>query len=325
MSIQKKQLITIFGGSGFIGRYVVRALAAKGHRLRIAVRRPDLAKHLQPLGDPGQIMPVQANVRFSESVVAACIGADTVINLTGILDCSGEQTFESIHVEGAEIVARDAKEAGAKNFIHMSAIGADAGSPSQYGISKAEGEKRVLQQFENASIIRPSVVFGQEDRFFNLFAGLTKISMVLPLIGGGGTRLQPVFAGDVGEAIARLTELQPESSVTYELGGPQIYSLEQLLQFILKTVERKRFLVPVPWIMAELAGSVLGLMPNPMLTREQVKMLKRDNIVSAAANDSGRNLEGLGIIPETVEEHVPLYLFRYRKSGQFSETGDSTI
>ncbi len=325
--IKSKQtkLITIFGGSGFIGRHLVQNLAAQGYRIRVGVRRPDLAGRLQPLGSVGQIMPVQANVRFPKSLESACQGADIVINLTGILSPTGNQSFEAVHEFGAGAVAKAAANANASTLLHLSAIGADKNGASIYHKSKGAGEENVLKAFPKAIIVRPSIVFGPEDAFFNKFAELARFSPILPLIGGGTTKFQPVYVGDVAEAISKLLENAGSQGKIYELGGPEVLSFEQLLRFITKTIERKRLLVPVPWFVAKLMGSVLGILPSPMLTRDQVIILQSDNVVSDTAEKDHRSLQGLGIKGETIASQVPSYLYRYKKFGQYTETGNSTI
>jgi NADH dehydrogenase len=316
-------LITIIGASGFVGRHIVRALAKRGYRIRAASRRPDLAFHLQPLGTPGQIMPVQANVRYPDSLAAVSDGASVVINLTGVLYGSGAQSFDAIHVFGAEASARAAKAAGARLFIQMSANGADANSASEYARSKAEGEIQARSQFPAAVILRPSIIFGPEDDFFNRFAAMARFAPVLPLVGGGVTRFQPVFVGDIAEAVARLVDGTAADSRVYEFGGPEVFTFRQLLEFILATIGRKRLLVPLPWPVARLMAIVLGLLPKPLLTSDQVELLKSDNVVSEAAIREGRTLPGLGIDPRGIEAIVPAYLYRYRKAGQFTTTTGS--
>jgi uncharacterized protein YbjT (DUF2867 family) len=319
ISLNSATLITIYGGSGFIGRHVVRALAKTGARMRIAVRRPDLAGHLQPLGGVGQISPVQANVRFPDSLLAPANGADAVINLVGILAQSGRQTFKAVQDEGARHVAEAARAAGARAFVQMSAIGADANSPSEYARTKEAGEAAVKQAFPDAVILRPSVVFGPEDDFFNRFAALARLSPALPLIGGGKTEFQPVFVGDVARAvIAALTGKAPAGEV-YELGGPEVLTMKQVMQRVLAYSMRKRMLVPLPFPLAKLQGAILQVLPNPPLTLDQVRLLESDNVVSEAAKRDGRTLEGLGIAePVAVEAVVPDYLEQYRPKGQFS-------
>jgi len=313
-----EKLITIIGGSGFLGRHIVRALAKRGYRIRAACRRPDLAGHLQPLGVPGQVMPVQANVRYPASLAAACDGAYAVINLTGVLYSAGAQSFDAVHAFGAEASAKAARAARARVFIQMSAIGADPGSSAAYARSKAEGEARARAAFPGAIILRPSIVFGPEDSFFNRFAGLARFAPALPLIGGGATKFAPVFVGDVAEAVARLVDRGEADGKTYELGGPEVLTFKQLMQFTLNTIERRRLLIPVPWSVARLQGLVLGLLPKPLLTADQVELLKSDNVVSEAAQREKRTLDGLGIAAQGIEGIVPGYLYRFRKAGQFT-------
>ena len=325
MKQASNKLITIIGGSGFVGRHLVQTLAGQGYRIRIGVRRPDLAGHLQPLGGVGQIMPVQVNVRFPASIKSACQDADVVINLTGILSESGAQSFESVHQFGAQAVASAAAQAGVKKLIHLSAIGADENAASEYGSSKAIGEKLVKKAFAGATIIRPSIIFGSKDGFFNKIADLARFSLILPLIGGGTTKIQPVFVGDVVKAISIIVNTDQLNGTIVELGGPQIFSLKELMDFVIKTTERKRILLPIPWTIAKAIGSVLGVLPYGLLTRDQVLMLEVDNIVSELAQKQGRTLDGLGIKPESISAQVPAYLFRYKKFGQFTETGNSSI
>jgi uncharacterized protein YbjT (DUF2867 family) len=309
-------LVTVFGGSGFIGRHVVQALANRNYRIRVAVRRPELTGYLQPLGRVGQIHAVQANVRFPQSVEAAARDADAVVNLVGVLFEKGRQRFDAVQAEGAETVARAAHAAGA-GLVHMSAIGADENSPARYASSKAAGERLVLAAQPAAVIVRPSFVFGPEDSFFNRFAALATISPVLPLPGDGQTRSQPVFAGDVAEAIAKAVDGGAKPGTIYELGGPDVRTFKELMAFILATIGRRRLLVPVPFALMKLQAAVLQFLPKPPLTPDQVEMLKPDNVVSAAAREQGRTLEGLGIIPNSIASIVPDYLWRFRKTGQF--------
>ncbi|HUE47378.1 MAG TPA: complex I NDUFA9 subunit family protein [Aestuariivirgaceae bacterium] len=313
-----RRLVTVFGGSGFIGRYVVGALARRGWRVRVAVRQPHIAHHLQPLGTVGQIMPVQANVRYPDSLAAACSGADAVINLVAVLYSSGAQTFDAIHVEGSGAVAEAARDAGARRLIHMSALGADPDSPSAFARSKAEGEARALHAMPETAVVRPSVVFGPEDDFFNRFASMARLSPALPLIGGGHTKFQPVYAGDVAEGIARLLALPGVAGEAYEFGGPQVLSFREIMEYMLNVIQRRRMLVPIPWAIARLQAAVLQLLPSPPLTMDQVELLKSDNIVSEAAIRDGRTLEGLEIAPQAMEAIVPEYLVRFRRAGQFA-------
>jgi NADH dehydrogenase len=320
ISLSNTTLITIYGGSGFLGRHVVRALAKTGARMRIAVRRPDLAGHLQPLGGVGQIVPVQANVRVPDSLVAPAESADIVINLVGILSPSGKQTFKAVQDEGARHVAEAARTAGAKAFLQMSAIGADADSPSAYARTKALGEAAVREVIPSAVILRPSVVFGPEDDFFNRFAALARISPVLPLVGGGKTKFQPVFAGDVAKAAIAALSGRAQAGTTYELGGPEILTMKEVMERVLSYTMRKRRFVTLPFPLAKLQGAILQILPNPPLTLDQVRLLEKDNVVSEAARREDRTLEGLGIAePVAVEAVVPDYLEQYRPKGQFSD------
>ncbi len=310
-------LVTVFGGSGFVGRYAVQRLARRGWRIRAAVRRPDLAGHLQPMGRLGQIHAVQANVRYPESVANAVRDATAVVNAVGILSPTGKQTFTAVHVQGARAVARAAREAGAKRFVHISAIGADPKSSSAYARTKAESEQAVLEEFPGAVILRPSIVFGPEDEFFNRFAAMARLSPFLPLIGGGKTKFQPVFVGDVARAIADAVDGAARPGTIYELGGPDIRTFKELMQFVLRTIERKRLLVPLPFFLAKMQAAILQYFPKPPLTPDQVELLRVDNVVSNAAKAELRTLQGFGIEPETIEAIVPSYLWRFRKTGQF--------
>jgi uncharacterized protein YbjT (DUF2867 family) len=309
-------LVTVFGGSGFLGRHVVRALAKSHYRIRAAVRRPELAGHLQPLGRVGQIHAVQANVRHPASVEAAVRDADIVINLVGILFERSRQRFASVQAAGAGTVAKAAAQVGAR-MIHVSALGADRKSRSRYARTKAEGEEAVLAAVPGATIFRPSVVFGPEDDFFNRFAAMARISPVLPLVGGGHTKFQPVFAGDVAAAIAKAADGQAKPGTIYELGGPEIRTFRELMEFVLAITERRRPLARIPFAIARLQGFFLQFMPKPLLTPDQVELLRRDNVVSPQAIAEGRTLEGLGIDPAAFDAIVPTYLWRFRKTGQF--------
>lgn len=309
-------LITVYGGSGFLGRHVVRALARRGYRIRVAVRRPELAGHLQPLGRVGQIHAVQVNVRNAASVEAAARDADVLINLVGILFERGRQRFAAVHSAGAERVALAAHAHGAR-MVHVSAIGAAENSPSLYGRSKAAAERAVLAAQPAAIVLRPSILFGPEDDFFNRFAALARMSPALPLIGGGATRFQPVFVGDVAAAIADAAEGKARAGTVYELGGPEVRTFKELMQFVLKTIERKRLLAPLPFFAARLQASVLQFLPTPPLTPDQVDMLRVDNVVSESAKADDRTLQAFGIEPKPLEAIVPTYLWRFRKTGQF--------
>lgn len=317
MAANDPKLVTVFGGSGFVGRHIVRALARRGHRVRVAVRRPDLANFLQPIGAVGQIHAVQANLRYPDSVARAIEGADAVVNAVGILYESGKQRFGAVQATGAKAIAEATKAAGVTDLVHLSAIGADAGSKSEYAKTKAAGEKAVFNAVPEAIVLRPSIVFGPEDDFFNRFAAMARISPVLPLIGGGHTRFQPVFVGDVAAAAAMAVSGEAKSGAVYELGGPQVLTFAELMEMMLKIIDRKRLLLPVPLIGAKLTARVLELLPKPLLTCDQVLMLQKDNVVGEAAIAEGRTLAGLGITPETLAAELPSYLYRFRARGQF--------
>jgi uncharacterized protein YbjT (DUF2867 family) len=317
-AIPVETLVTVFGGSGFLGRHVVRALAGLGYRIRVAVRRPELAGHLQPLGQVGQIHAVQANLRYQASVEAAARDADVVINLVGILFERGRQRFDAVQAFGAEAVALAASAFGAR-LIHVSAIGADERSSSHYARSKATGEKLVLAAVPSAVVLRPSILFGPEDSFFNRFASIARFSPALPLIGGGHTLFQPVFAGDVAQAVVAAIEGGAQEGAVYELGGPQVRSFKDLMRFLLATIERRRLLIPIPFALAKAQASLLQLLPRPLLTPDQVELLRRDNVVSEQATREGRTLAALGIDPVAMASVLPSYLWRFRKAGQFTK------
>jgi len=305
------RLITVFGGSGFIGRYLVQRLARHGWLIRVAVRHPAQALFLKPLGDVGQITPVPASLRHEGSIRAAVAGSDAVVNLVGILYQRGRQGFAEIHAEGARRVAEAARAAGAERLVQMSALGADPSSPSDYARSKAAGEAAAAAAFPGASIVRPSVVFGPEDNFFNRFAAMARYSPVLPLIGGGRTRFQPVYVGDVADALLRIVEDPTCAGRTYELGGPQVYTFRELMELTLETTCRDRWLIPVPFWLASLQAAFLELLPSPPLTRDQVRLLQRDNVVSPGTP----GLAELGIAPTAAEIIIPTYLDIYRRRG----------
>jgi NADH dehydrogenase len=307
------QLVTIFGGSGFVGRHTVRALARAGYRIKVATRHPNRAFFLRPLGSVGQIDFVKCDVADADSVARALSGAQAVVNLTGILFQSG-QTFEEVQADGAANIAKASAAAGVGALVHVSAIGADAESNSDYAMTKAKGEASVREAFPRAVILRPSIIFGPEDGFFNKFAQMARFFPALPLIGGGRTRFQPVFVGDVAQAI--VAGLSRQDGRTYELGGPNTYSFKELLQLILRETGRKRALVPVPFSIAFLQAAFLQLLPTPLLTIDQVKLLKKDNVVSATAC----NLADLGITPTSVEAVIPSYLWRYRAKGEYAQS-----
>jgi uncharacterized protein YbjT (DUF2867 family) len=323
------RLVTVFGGSGFIGRYIVRALARQDWRVRVAVRRPDLANFLQPLGGVGQILAVQANLRYPASIEAALAGADAVVNASGIQRQIGRQNFEAVHVFGPREMARATARAGIGALVHVSGIGADTESLNPYIASKGRGEAAVREAFPAAIVLGPSVVFGPEDEFFNRFATLARFLPALPLFGGGQSRMQPVFVGDVAKAAVAALAGEAKPGAIYELGGPEVMSLRQVAEFVLQTIDRRRALIPLPFgvsrVMArgtEIASTLsLGLFPQALTTtRDQVDLLREDNLVSPAALAEGRTLQGLGIVAQGVEAIVPSYLYRFRKTGQFARS-----
>lgn len=309
-------LVTIFGGSGFLGRNVVRALCKRDYRIRVAVRRPELAGYLQPSGKVGQVHIVQANLRYPASVEAAVRDSDVVINLVGILTEGGGQTFDAVQAKGAEIVAKAAAAVSAR-MIHVSAIGADAESPSRYARAKAAGEAAVMAAVPSATIFRPSVMFGPEDQFTNRFAALARLSPVLPLIGGN-IRMQPVYVGDVAAAIADAVDGKAKAGATYELGGPEVLTMREIIETIVRIANRKPMLVPLSFGLARLQAAFLQFAPGALkLTPDQVTLLERDNVVSDAAKAAGLTLEGLGIAADPLEVIAPQYLWRFRAAGQF--------
>jgi uncharacterized protein YbjT (DUF2867 family) len=317
MASKLDTLVTVFGGSGFIGRSVVRALAKRDYRIRVAVRRPELAGYLQPLGRVGQIHAVQANLRYPSSVEAAMRDSHVAINLVGILAESGAQTFDAVQASGAEAVAKAAAAASAR-MVHVSAIGADENSPSRYARAKAAGEMAVFSAIPSATIMRPSIVFGPEDQFTNRFAALARVSPALPLIGGGLTKLQPVYVGDVATAVADVVDGKARPGAIYELGGPEVLTMREIMEIILSITERKRLLISLPFRLAKLQSMFLQFAPGAMkLTPDQVELLRADNVVSAAAKAAGLTLEGLGIAPDSLEAIAPQYLWRFRAAGQF--------
>lgn len=322
--------ITVFGGSGFVGRHVVSRLAAKGHVVRVAVRSVATAQFVKPMGDVGQVTPVRANINNDADVAAAVDGSDSVINLVGILFSRGKQNFEAVHRDGAERIARLSRAAGVSHLVQMSALGASDTSPSQYAQTKAAGEAAVREAFEDATIVRPSVIFGPDDDFFNRFASLARLAPALPvfgcpfpafrdgridLYGDGGTKFQPVYVGDVADAIVACLEGGETAGKTYELGGPTVYSFKALMELVLAATDRKSFLVPLPFWVASLEAVFLELLPKPLLTRDQVKLLKTDNVLTG----SYPTLETLGITPTAAELIVPTYLDRFRRGGRFND------
>ena len=298
---------TVFGGAGFIGRHVVQRLARQGFTVRIAGRDTEKAGRLRPLGDVGQILPVAASVTDDASVARAVAGADVVVSLVGILFERKKGDFQRIHAEGAGRVARQAAAAGAQRLVHISALGADAASPSLYARTKGEGEAAVREAFPSATILRPSVVFGPDDQFFNRFAGLAALLPVMPVIEGG-TRFQPVYVGDVADAVMAAIEREEARGRTYELGGPRVMTMREVLDFVLEQTQRRRRLVPLPHGLVALQAWLGECLPNPPLTRDQLLLLSRDNVVGETAD----GLPALGIVPKAAEAIAPSYLARFR-------------
>ena len=311
------QIVTIFGGAGFVGTQVVQLLAKSGHRIRVATRRPGLAGHVKMFGSVGQVQPIQANLRNAASVQHAVRGADIVINLVGIGQSRGAQSFTSVHVDGARHVAEAARAAGATTLVHMSALGVDlAADVSDYAASKLAGEAAVLEAFPKAIIMRPSILFGPGDGFFNLMGTLTRMFPVLPLIGGA-TRFQPAYVGDVADAFAIAAEGKVKRGLIYELGGPQIETYKELLARIQRETGRNRPMLPVPAGIAKLLAAPLSILPSPLLTGDQVELLGVDNVVSDAAIKDKRTFAAFGITPTAMDTILPTYLYRFRKHGQF--------
>jgi NADH dehydrogenase len=288
-------------------------LAQAGYRVRVGVRQPNLAYFLRPMGNVGQIQIVKTDITDADAVARALKGADAAVNLVGILYESGRQRFQSVHAEAAGRIGAAAAAQGVPTLVHISAIGASPDSPSLYARTKAEGEARLREAFPAAAILRPSIIFGPEDDFFNRFAALARLSPALPLIGGGHTRFQPVYVCDVAAAVARCVDDEQTRGVTYELGGPTVYTFKELMQLVLAETKRRRFLVPLPFPLAMLKASLLELLPKPLLTRDQVRLLQQDNVVSPGA----RGFADLGIDPDAVEAIIPSYLWRFRSEGQF--------
>lgn len=326
-----RRVVTVFGGAGFLGRHVVRRLVAEGALVRVAGRDSEAAQYLKTLGEIGQIVPVPTDIANPADVAKAVAGASAVINLVGILYQWGRQTFDRVHREGAEAIAKAAKAAGVERLVHVSALGCSADSPSAYARSKAAGEAAVLAAFPEATILRPSVVFGAEDSFFNLFAGIMRFTPMLPvfgcpvipkiklfpaadqlfsidLYGHGGVRMQPVFVGDVAEAAVRSLGDPAAVGKVFELGGPRIYSFKELMELLLKVTERKRFLAPIPFGLARFYAWFIEKLPNPLMTRDQLRLMERDNVVSPGAH----GFAALGIKPTPAETVLPTYLRRFR-------------
>ena len=303
----------VLGGSGFIGRYIVKRLASRGEVIAVGCRNAEAAKYLKPLGDVGQIVPLNVGIGDEALLPAFLAGNDSLVNCVGILRESGAQTFELVHHTGPARLARFAREAGVDRFIHVSAIGADPRSSSAYARTKAAGEQAVRDAFPTVTILRPSVVFGPEDQFFNRFAAMATVSPVLPLIGGGETRFQPVYVGDVADAIVACLEDSATAGRIYELGGPKIYSFREVLELVLSEIRRKRRFIDLPFAVAAFQAKLMSILPSPPLTPDQVELLKGDNIVSSGA----LTLASLGLTPTPAEVVLPTYLDRFRRGGWY--------
>jgi len=313
-----QNLVTVFGGSGFVGTQAVRFLAKSGWRIRVAVRNPNLAYKMRLLGDVGQIDVVQANIRDRASIERALHGAAASLNLAGVLRETGRQGFQAVHVMGARNVAEAARAMGVSRVVQISAIGADLDAPSKYGRTKAEGEAAVREIFPDAAIVRPSIVFGNGDSFFNKFAAMAQFAPALPLIGGGHTRFQPVFVGDVGRALARIVGDDASAGQTFELAGPGVFTFRELMEKMLAETGQRRLLLPVPWPAARVLGSLADLgaaLIPPPVTADQVESLKVDNVASG----QHPGLAELGLVPTSLEAILPSYLYRYRKGGQYAD------
>jgi uncharacterized protein YbjT (DUF2867 family) len=316
-----QNLVTVFGGSGFVGGQTVRRLAQSGWRIRVAVRNPNLAHAMRLHGDVGQIDVVQANVRNEASLNRALEGASAAINLVAVMHEGGRQGFQAVHVMGARNVAAAAQAQGVSRLVQMSAIGADAASASKYARTRAEGEAAARDIYPDAVVVRPSVIFGPQDDFFNRFAAMAQVSPVLPLIGGGQTRFQPVYVGDVAQALATVTSSPEATGQTYELGGPEAYTFRQLMEMMLAEIGKRRFLAPVPWPLAGLLGSLGDVASGviaPPITSDQVLLLKADNVASG----DHPGLAALGITPTALEAVLPGYLYSYRRGGQYADQED---
>lgn len=316
------KIAVVFGASGFVGRHVVRELASRGWRVRAAVRKPSAANYLKPLGKVGQIEIVQANIRYRPSINMALSGANAVVNLVGTFDTFGQNDMEELHAAGARNIAEMATKAGIEQIVHISAIGANPRGDAEYARTKAQGEEAFREYAPSAVILRPSVIFGPQDELFNRFGAMAQIAPALPLIGGGKTRFQPVYVDDVADAVAEALENPEHRGRVFELGGPEIVTFKEMMELLLAMIGRKRLLLPLPFAMAGIMGSVGGVVSRlpfieAPITTDQVKMLKTDNIVGLT-NEPVGTLEDLGIQPETMESILPTYLYKFRKQGQFS-------
>ena len=310
----KQKIATIFGATGFIGRHLIRRLTEKDFRIIVATRSPYLHGYLKPLGDPGQIDLERVNLFDEKTLKVLLKNSNVVVNLVGILYETRKQKFENIHSKFPELLSKLCNEHGIEKFIHLSALGINEDVKSMYMRTKLQGEKNILNNFDNSIILRPSIVFGHEDKFFNQFASLSQFLPFLPLIGGGQTKFQPIYVGDVAKAIATILETEEIDNKIYELGGAEIFTFQQLMNILLKEIQKIRFLIPIPFSIAKFMARILQLFPKPLITTDQIEMLKEDNVVS---NNYG-TLRDLNIEPTTIESILPHYIYRFRKGGEFA-------
>lgn len=317
------QVVTVFGASGFLGRHAVRVLAKGGfgYRIRATTRNPNAAPYLIPMGHVGQIQLLRTNVLNADDIARAVQGSEAVVNLVGILNPGGGQSYHGVHVKAPELIGKAAREAGVQTLVHISATGLSLDSESAYARTKAEGELALRQEFPQATILRPSIVFGPEDDFFNRFANLARFVPALPLIGGGHTKFQPVFVGDVAEAIAKCVDDPATRGKTYELGGPAVYSFREILEIVLREAGRRRLLLPIPFGLAKFQAFFLQYLPGKLLTPDQVTFLKRDCIVTEGALTFG----DLTIAPSSLEAVLPSYIWCFRRKGQFENSAHERI
>ena len=310
----KQKIATIFGASGFIGRHLIRRLTKKDFQIIAATRSPYLHGYLKPLGNPGQIDLEKVNLFDEERLRTLIKSSDVVINLVGILYETKKQKFEDIHAKFPDLLSKLCSELNIKKLVHISALGINETVSSQYMQSKLKGEKNIINNFDRSAILRPSVIFGPEDRFFNQFASLAEFFPVLPLIGGGLTYFQPIYVEDIAKSIVVVSEKEEINNSIYELGGPQTFTFKELMKILLKQIKKKRFLVPIPYSFAKFQAKILQLLPKPLLTTDQVEMLKYDNIVT----NNYPTIKDLKINPKTIESVLPNYIWRFRRGGQFA-------
>ena len=309
----KPKVATIFGASGFIGRHLIRRLTKKDYRIVVATRSPYLHGYLKPLGNPGQIDLEKTNIFDEENLRTLVKNSDVVINLVGILYETRKQKFENIHTDFPDLLTKTCSDLNIEKFIHISALGIDQNVSSKYMQSKLMGEKKILNNFNNSIILRPSIVYGDGDNFFNQFASLAEFLPALPLVGGGQTKFQPIYVSDLCKAIVTILDKEEIDQNIYELGGSQVYTFKEMMEILLKQIKKKRFLIPIPFSIAKFQARILQLFPKPLLTTDQVEMLKYDNVVS----NNYPTLKDLKINPKTIETVLPNYIWRFRKGGQF--------